>query len=72
MRHIVATHIIKTTDGNYILAALALHDKPATVEASYAHLLTKYGDLGRQKSYGPSMALLKASRRMQAPTVMAA
>ena len=72
LRHIVATHIIKTTDGNYILAALALHDKPATVEASYAHLLTKYADLGRKKSFGPSMALLKSPRGIQPATLMAA
>jgi hypothetical protein len=35
-RHIVATHIIKTTLGNYFLAARALHDSPITVERSYA------------------------------------
>jgi hypothetical protein len=62
-RHIVATHIIKTTLGNYFLAAQALHDHPMTVQKSYAHFLPSYADAGRIESYSGSMKLLKAPRR---------
>lgn len=58
-QHIVATHIIKTTLGNYFLAARALHDSPITVERSYAHFLPRYADRGRFESYSASTQLLK-------------
>ena len=41
-RHIVATSILRAAPGNFGLAAMVLHDRPATVEASYA--FTKSGD----------------------------
>jgi hypothetical protein len=62
-RHIVATHIIKTTLGNYFLAAQALHDHPLTVQKRYAQFLPSYADAGRIESYSGSMKLLKAPRR---------
>jgi hypothetical protein len=37
-RHIVATAILKKS-GSIIMAAKALHDRPATVEAEYGHLV---------------------------------
>ena len=62
-RHIVATHLVKTTNGNITLAALALHDGQETVERSYRHLLPKYVDRGRQESFGPSMGALRGCRK---------
>jgi integrase len=59
MRHILATHIIKTTLGNYFLAAQALHDRPITVEKNYAQFLPRYANAGRFESYSQSMNLLK-------------
>ena len=41
-RHIVATSILRASPGNYGLAAMVLHDRVETVEASYA--FTKSGD----------------------------
>ncbi len=67
-RHIVATHIIKTTLGNFFLAAQALHDNPITVQESYAHFLPSYADAGRIESYSGSMKLLKAPRRAPVST----
>jgi hypothetical protein len=58
-RHIVATHIIKATLGNFFLAARALHDSPITVERDYAHILPRYADRGRFESYSGSTQLLK-------------
>lgn len=37
MRHIVATAIVKTT-GNFVAAALVLHDEVETVRKNYSHL----------------------------------
>jgi hypothetical protein len=59
VRHIVATHIIKTTLGNFFLAATALHDNPITVKRSYAQFLPRYADRGRFESYSGSTQLLK-------------
>ena len=59
VRHIVATHIIKTTLGNFFLAATALHDNPITVKRSYAQFLPRYADRGRFESYSASTQLLK-------------
>ena len=67
-RHIVATHIIKTTLGNYFLAAQALHDHPVTVQKCYALFLPSYADSGRIESYSASMKLLKAPRRAPVST----
>lgn len=62
-RHIVATHIIKVTHGNYLLAAFALHDKPRTVELYYAHFLKGYVDKGCRDALADSMSQLKTSGR---------
>lgn len=48
IRHIVATSIIIET-GDFLLAADTLHDKPATVEKHYAHVLASVGDRGRRQ-----------------------
>lgn len=63
IRHIVATHIVKTTLGNYFLAAIALHDSVTTVKKSYDQFLPSYGDAGRLESYRLSMSLLKGAAR---------
>jgi len=62
-RHIVATHIIKVTNGNYVLAALVLRDSPRTVERHYAHLLRRYADCGCQEAFADSMSQLKTDSR---------
>jgi hypothetical protein len=59
VRHIVATHIIKTTLGNFFLASMALHDNPITVKRNYAQFLPHYADRGRFESYNGSTQLLK-------------
>ena len=51
IRHIVATSIIIKT-GDFLLAADTLHDKPATVEKHYSHLLASVGDRGRRQALG--------------------
>lgn len=55
IRHIVATSIIIKT-GDFLLAADTLHDKPATVEKHYAHLLASVGDRGRRSALGDAYA----------------
>lgn len=67
-RHIVATHILKTTLGNYFLAAQALHDHPLTVQRCYALFLPQYADAGRIASFSGSTKLLKAPRRVRVNT----
>lgn len=72
-RHIVATHLVKTTNGNLTLAAMALHDSHKTVERSYKHLLPSYVDAGRHEAFGASLKSLKGCRiRAQSQTESAA
>lgn len=49
IRHIVATHTILVTNGDFAKAAMYLHDKPATVEKHYAHLLAVVADRARRE-----------------------
>jgi len=58
-RHIVATHILKTTNANFELAAKVLHDSKQTVERYYAHLLHDFVDKGCRESFAESMSQLK-------------
>ena len=58
-RHIVATHILKTTNANFELAAKVLHDSRQTVERYYAHLLHDFVDNGCRGAYSGSMSNLK-------------
>ena len=39
VRHIVATHLVKISKGNFALAAAQLQDTPLTVERRYARFL---------------------------------
>jgi hypothetical protein len=55
MRHLVATHIIVTSKGDYEFAARILHDTPATVKRHYAHLLDAFVDRGRAKYLTPAL-----------------
>ena len=59
-RHIVATHILKTTNANFELAAKVLHDSRQTVERYYAHLLHDFVDNGCRASFAGSMSNVKA------------
>jgi hypothetical protein len=63
LRHIVATHILKTTFGNIYLAAIALHDHEITVKKNYDHVLTRYADAGRFESYSGSTKILREATR---------
>lgn len=49
IRHIVATHTILVTNGDYLKAAMYLHDQPETVRKHYAHLLAVVADRARRK-----------------------
>lgn len=62
IRHIVATSIIIKT-GDFMLAADTLHDKPATVEKHYAHLLASVGDRGRRQVLGETYAKVSERHR---------
>jgi hypothetical protein len=69
IRHIVATSIIIKT-GDFLLAADTLHDKPATVEKHYAHLLASVGDRGRRNALGDTYAKVSArNQRGSAPNL---
>lgn len=65
MRHLVATHIIINSRGDYEFAARILHDRPETVRKHYAHLLEAFEDRGRAKYLAPALRGLRRKSSLQ-------